>query len=76
MNDETEQLLSSEENKKHLEQSIEKETTYQYWLRCNFEEIDGVIHYCNGQHDRSDECEMVKLTIEDINEIIKLGEND
>lgn len=41
------------------------------WHRCNFMEVDDVIYYCEGLHERHEHCDMIKLEIKDIKSLIE-----
>ena len=46
------------------------------WHRVNFEQRDDGIYYCDGNHEKNEDCTSheVKLTIDDIKDIIKQGQ--
>lgn len=46
------------------------------WYRVNFEQRDDGIYYCDGNHEKNEGCTSheVKLTIDDIKDIIKQGQ--
>ena len=44
------------------------------WHRTNFEMHDDGIYYCDGLHEKNQSCDMIKLTIGDVEEIVKLAQ--
>lgn len=44
------------------------------WQRANFNRRDDGIYYCDGNHDKGQDCNEVKLTIEDVEDIIAQGQ--